>query len=110
MKRAEKRMLAFLKRSQQPDGSWLPLWFGNQHQPDDANPIYGTAKVLLALAETEAGMERSAMTEKGLQFLIKHQNADGGWGGDGKTSSVEETAVVVEALASPAVCRLSSVV
>ena len=28
----------FLKRTQHPDGYWLPLWFGNQHMPDDINP------------------------------------------------------------------------
>src|SRR5262249_7231790 len=39
---------AFLARAQRPDGSWLPLWFGNQHAPDDENPTYGTARVLAA--------------------------------------------------------------
>jgi squalene-hopene/tetraprenyl-beta-curcumene cyclase len=74
----------FLKRQQQPDGSWVPLWFGNQHQPDDINPFYGTARVLLALRDNVDG----------LRWLLKHQNADGSWG-----NSIEETAVVLEALA-----------
>src|SRR5207302_10009533 len=26
-------VLAYLARNQRPDGSWLPLWFGNQHTP-----------------------------------------------------------------------------
>src|SRR5262249_53006441 len=30
--------LDYLARTQRPDGSWLPLWFGNQHAPDDINP------------------------------------------------------------------------
>ena len=30
----------FLRRVQRADGSWLPLWFGNQHAPDDINPTY----------------------------------------------------------------------
>src|SRR5207248_1112089 len=30
--------LAYLAEHQRPDGSWVPLWFGNQHAPDDANP------------------------------------------------------------------------
>ena len=30
--------LAFLRRTQRDDGSWLPLWFGNEHAPDDENP------------------------------------------------------------------------
>jgi squalene-hopene/tetraprenyl-beta-curcumene cyclase len=96
-------MLKFLKRSQQPDGSWLPLWFGNQHQPDDINPFYGTAKVLLALAETQR--HDLSCTQRGIDFLVKNQNANGSWG-----NSVEETAVVVESLASAAVCRLPSAV
>jgi squalene-hopene/tetraprenyl-beta-curcumene cyclase len=105
MLRAEAKMLAFLERTQQKDGSWLPLWFGNQCMPDDANPYYGTAKVLLALAETHRD---SAMVQGGLRYLVEHQNTDGGWGRvpiadeSGQlrsgSSSVEETAVVVEAL------------
>ena len=90
MERAEKRMFAFLERSQRPDGSWLPLWFGNQFMPDDENPYYGTARVLLALAETKRD---STMVLNGLRYLVGSQNADGGWG-----NSIEETAVVVEAL------------
>src|SRR5262249_16871585 len=29
--RATARGRAYLSQSQRPDGSWLPLWFGNQH-------------------------------------------------------------------------------
>ena len=93
MQRAEERMFAFLEREQQQNGAWLPLWFGNQFMPNDANPYYGTAKVLLALAETK---KEDAMTCNGLRYLISSQNTDGGWGH--QSSSVEETAVVVEAL------------
>ena len=89
MLRAEERMFAFLERTQQKNGAWFPLWFGNQSMPDDVNPYYGTAKVLLALAETK---REHAMTFNGLRYLIAGQNADGSWG-----NSVEETAVVVEA-------------
>ena len=34
-----------------PDGSWAPLWFGNERVPDEANRTYGTARTLLALRE-----------------------------------------------------------
>jgi len=85
-------MFAFLERTQQKNGSWFPLWFGNQTMPDDVNPYYGTAKVLLALAETK---KEHAMTFNGLRYLIASQNVDGSWG-----NSVEETAVVVEALSA----------
>jgi len=100
MQRAEERMFAFLERSQQKDGSWLPLWFGNQTMPDDANPFYGTAKVLLALAETKRD---HVMTLNGLRYLMSTQNADGSWG-----NSVEETAVVVEALSAFSLALLSA--
>jgi len=59
--------------------------------PEDTNPFYGTARVLLALAETK---RESAMAQSGLRYLIGNQNSDGSWG-----NSVEETAVVVEAFA-----------
>jgi len=90
MQRAEEKMFTFLEKSQQQNGSWVPLWFGNQSMPDDANPYYGTAKVLLALAETK---KEATMTHNGLRYLIGSQNMDGSWG-----NSIEETAVVVEAL------------
>ena len=38
----------FLRRTQRSDGSWLPLWFGNQYGHDDGNPVYGTSRVLMA--------------------------------------------------------------
>ena len=90
MERAEERMFAFLERSQQKNGCWFPLWFGNQTMPDDVNPYYGTAKVLLALAKMK---KEHVMTFNGLRYLVASQNTDGSWG-----NSVEETAVVVEAL------------
>ena len=29
----------------------IGLWFGNENAPDDENPLYGTAKVVIALRE-----------------------------------------------------------
>ncbi len=119
LQRAIQRGFAFLAQQQQSDGSWRPLWFGNQDQPEDQNPYYGTGRVLLAYAEVgdSAGEQRIAAA---CQFLLEHQNRDGGWGGGesltgwlagrglptedacGATivSSIEETAVVCEALAA----------
>ncbi len=139
------RALKYLARTQRADGSWLPLWFGNQHARDDENPTYGTARVVIALeAIGRAGLssarqrdvrtlqrraedrralpqevaERSEaggvfgslrpdpssfaalpMLTRGLEWLVRTQQADGGWSGaPGVPSSIEETALAVEAL------------
>lgn len=95
----------FLRRNQSENGSWLPLWFGNQDQPEDINPCYGTAKVLMAYRDANSFDTKAAQI--GLRWLRDHQNEDGGWGG-GKSvrwpdhrlgsSSVEETALCTEVL------------
>ena len=106
----------FLEKNQEPDGSWLPLWFGNQDRADESNPIYGTSRVLLAAT---SGSLASEALQAGCQYLVNNQNRDGGWGGGGSVapwlkkkqfqefefvSSIEETALAVEALATVALC------
>jgi squalene-hopene/tetraprenyl-beta-curcumene cyclase len=80
VERAIARGLSYLERQQRPDGSWLPLWFGNQDQTDDENPVYGTTKVLSAYRDL-AQLECSA-AQRGAQWLLARQNSDGGWGGE----------------------------
>lgn len=87
----------YLRKVQNNDGHWLPLWFGNQEAPGDKNPVYGTARVLFAYRDT--GLSKSSEALKGCQFLRDNQNEDGGWGGIKKTtSSIEETALALEAI------------
>lgn len=114
--RARQRALAFLRRQQRSDGRWVPLWFGNQDHSEEENPIYGTGRVLLAVAG-EPSM--AGPTTRAVDFLLSQQNPDGGWGGgpsrrqwllsrgyqvpenadkEAVASSLEETAVAVEAL------------
>jgi squalene-hopene/tetraprenyl-beta-curcumene cyclase len=91
------RGVAYLARTQRPDGSWLPLWFGNQHMPDDENPTYGTARVLAAYRDL--AMMDTEPARCGIVWLARNQNPDGGWGGGkGSPSSIEETALALDVL------------
>ena len=96
------RGLAYLIRTQREDGAWVPLWFGNELAPGDENPLYGTAHVVIALRELSASGMSPALgpATRGAAWIASSQNDDGGWGGvRGVPSSVEETALAVEALA-----------
>lgn len=95
--KGKKRAVRYLTRQQRADGSWSPLWFGNQYRfVDEENPTYGTALVTKALDE----IGESALAERGALWLLSHQNSDGGWGAgrDYTPSSIEETALAVTAL------------
>jgi squalene-hopene/tetraprenyl-beta-curcumene cyclase len=101
--------LSYLEKKQSAEGSWLPLWFGNQMTPDHTNPVYGTAKVLIYLKDTtghqchglEIRQRLEKMVRKGTNFLISVQNEDGSWGGNKNIAgTMEETALAVSALVS----------
>jgi squalene-hopene/tetraprenyl-beta-curcumene cyclase len=105
IERSLRRGWSYLQTHQRPDGSWVPLWFGNQDHPDEENPVIGTARVLLAYHELAADAADAA--QRGYRWLASVQRADGSWGGgllrDGRpaqdsTGSVEETALALEAL------------
>ena len=100
---ATRRAVRFLARAQQPDGTWIPLWFGNQAAPDEANPVYGTARVLEGLAALSDAEAIPTAEQRAIRWLVDAQGNDGGWGGaPGVAPSIEETALAVSALA---VCR-----
>ena len=97
LQRGLARGIAYLDKVQQADGSWIPLWFGNQHAPLEQNRTFGTARVVVALREVRGAGDPLT---KGLNWLARAQNADGGWGGAPDVeSSIEETALAVAALA-----------
>ncbi len=108
--RAIPRLLEYLRRVQRNDGAWIPLWFGNQWAPNRENATYGTAQVLIALQDASRVLPSGTSSfnstlgpimEKARQWLLASRNADGGWGGaKGAASTVEETALAVEALAA----------
>ncbi|MEM6795095.1 MAG: prenyltransferase/squalene oxidase repeat-containing protein [Acidobacteriota bacterium] len=99
--RASRAALRYLARQQRKDGSWVPLWFGNEEDPRLENRVYGTSRVLRALElEPGAGGDAAAMARRGLGYLLSAQNSDGGFGGAwGVPSSFEETALALDALA-----------
>ena len=81
------RAVRYLQQCQQPDGSWIPLWFGNPWTADQTNPVYGTARVLACGDLLPAEARR-----RGTQFLRSMQREDGSFG------TIEETALAVTAL------------
>ena len=81
------RAVRHLLHAQQPDGSWIPLWFGNPWTADQTNPVYGTARVLQCGDLLPAEARR-----RGEQFLHSVQQQDGSFG------TIEDTALAVAAL------------
>ncbi len=101
------RGLEFLKKEQKADGSWLPLWFGNQLTDDKTNPVYGTAKVSVYLSDClnykclndKTRSEIQNLLNNARNWLLNQQNKDGSWGGAlGTKGSLEETSLSICAL------------
>ena len=65
------RAIAYLTQEQESDGSWFGRW--------GVNYIYGTSGVLAALSLV-APMRCQSLIERGANWLVSCQNADGGWG------------------------------
>ncbi|MEM8961801.1 MAG: prenyltransferase/squalene oxidase repeat-containing protein [Acidobacteriota bacterium] len=94
--RVERRARTYLRRTQEDDGSWMPLWFGNEAVDDLGNRVYGTARVLTALADRDT----HDLATPAIRYLLSSQSSSGGWGGAaGIDPSIEETALALDALA-----------
>ncbi len=68
---AVRRGLAYLERTQTPEGAWYGRW--------GVNYIYGTWSVLRGLEAVGVGPEHP-MVERAVRWLEARQKADGGWG------------------------------
>ena len=69
-----RRGIAYLRKTQQEDGSWFGRW--------GTNYIYGTWSVLCALNACGEDMSQDYI-RKAVSWLKAHQREDGGWGEDG---------------------------
>ena len=69
--RAFEKGVAYLKDTQQPDGSWWGRW--------GVNYIYGLGAVLPALKWAGEDM-RQPYIRRAVRWLEEHQQPDGGWG------------------------------
>ena len=93
------RLIWFMEKSQTQEGSWIPLWFGDQDSPDEHSPVYGTATAVDYLMASH-DLQVRAMALKGVDYLLTAQNPDGGWGGAKDVASkVTLTARTLAALA-----------
>ena len=96
MDRSIQRMITYLDKQQDEDGSFIPLWFGNQNVKDHKNYVLGTARVLQGLQSVSGAANTR---RRAAHFLWTQQHDDGSWGAssDGK-GTMEETGIVLEAL------------
>jgi len=102
------RSIGYLWKAQHKNGSWVPLWFGNQNTNDRKNRVYGTAKVTIYLQDSllcdslEDRMKENIglLLIRAQNYLLKQQNDNGSWGGEiGIQGTIEESALAVCALA-----------
>ena len=102
LKPAMRRAVVWLAKTQRTDGAWVPLWFGNENEADEGNPVYGTAVVLKYISRLSAKEfpPFHKVRLKAAVFLTGVQQADGSWSGGsgGGPGSIEETGAALEAL------------
>ncbi len=75
------RGIRYLRREQQPDGSWYGRW--------GLNYLYGTWSVLCGLTAAGFGPDAPEI-RRAVAWLHRVQNADGGWGEDAASYELDE--------------------
>ena len=68
---ARERGVAYLRKTQEPDGSWYGRW--------GVNYVYGTGLALQGLAAAGEELHQQTIL-RAVDWLAAHQNPDGGWG------------------------------
>jgi squalene-hopene/tetraprenyl-beta-curcumene cyclase len=88
--------IAYLESDQDDDGSWHSRWYWGRH--------YGTYRAVLALTSVASD---SRALGRARDYLVSGQNADGGWGADGRSGplSTALAALALAALALPGTGR-----
>ncbi|MBI1388262.1 MAG: squalene--hopene cyclase [bacterium] len=65
------RALKYLRKQQEPDGAWYGRW--------GVNYIYGTWQAITGMTKIGVPVDDPAI-QRGVQWLLKYQHDDGGWG------------------------------
>ena len=76
------RAVAYIRGTQEADGAWFGRW--------GVNYIYGTWQVLSGLARIGVPVDDDAM-QRGVAWLLEHQQACGGWGESARTYDEPQT-------------------
>ena len=103
VQKALDRMLDWMRKTasdttEQGSNGWVPLWFGDQDADDEKAPVYGTATAIDYLMSARHPLA-TELAESQIDFILRTQNDDGGWGGnEGVKSKVTYTCRALAAL------------
>ena len=103
VQKALDRMLDWMRKTasdttEQVSNGWVPLWFGDQDADDEKAPVYGTATAIDYLMSARHPLA-TELAESQIDFIVRTQNDDGGWGGnEGVKSKVTYTCRALAAL------------